>query len=159
MRKKLQSGRYMTLETRKDGTKFTNRALKEAAERLQAISRSYDQRQHALVEQASMQRGSCLIRKYDEHCGQYMPPAISETLCLCLLGVGWWGSGEVTVGVKALPPGHVITHYVACAPPTEVRMHVYLDQCTSGCAHWGHSLCVRQRRRPSNPQAVSSRRW
>ncbi|KAK9908301.1 hypothetical protein WJX75_005715 [Coccomyxa subellipsoidea] len=51
VRKKLQSGRYMTLETRKDGTKFTNRQLKEAAERLQAISRSYDQRQHALVEQ------------------------------------------------------------------------------------------------------------
>ncbi len=51
VRKKLQSGRYMTLETRKDGTKFTNRPLKEAAERLQAISRSYDQRQHALVEQ------------------------------------------------------------------------------------------------------------
>ena len=51
VRKKLTGGRYLTLETRKDGTKFTSRALKEAAERLQAISRSYDQRQHALVEQ------------------------------------------------------------------------------------------------------------
>ena len=51
VRKKLTGGRYLMLETRKDGTKFTSRALKEAAERLQAISRSYDQRQHALVEQ------------------------------------------------------------------------------------------------------------
>ena len=52
VRKKLQAGRYMTLETRKDGTKFTSRPLREAAERLQAIARSYDQRQSALVEQA-----------------------------------------------------------------------------------------------------------
>ncbi len=52
VRKKLSGGRYMTLETRKDGTKFTSRPLREAAERLQAVSRSYDQRQAALVEQA-----------------------------------------------------------------------------------------------------------
>ena len=51
MRKKLSGGRYLMLETRKDGTKFTSKGLKEAAERLQGISRSYDQRQHALVEQ------------------------------------------------------------------------------------------------------------
>lgn len=51
VRKKLSGGRYLMLETRKDGTKFTSRGLKEAAERLQGISRSYDQRQHALVEQ------------------------------------------------------------------------------------------------------------
>ena len=51
MRKKLMGGRYLMLETRKDGTKFTTKGLKEAAERLQGISRSYDQRQHALVEQ------------------------------------------------------------------------------------------------------------
>ncbi len=61
MRKKLQSGRYMTLETRKDGTKFTNRTLKEAAERLQSISKSYDQRQHALVEQAGPLSASCSL--------------------------------------------------------------------------------------------------
>ena len=53
MRKKL--ARYLMLETRKDGTKFTSKGLKEAAERLQGISRSYDQRQHALVEQVSPQ--------------------------------------------------------------------------------------------------------
>lgn len=51
VRKKLMGGRYLMLETRKDGTKFTTKGLKEAAERLQGISRSYDQRQHALVEQ------------------------------------------------------------------------------------------------------------
>ena len=51
MRKKLS--RYLMLETRKDGTKFTSKGLKEAAERLQGISRSYDQRQHALVEQVT----------------------------------------------------------------------------------------------------------
>ena len=52
MRKKLS--RYLMLETRKDGTKFTSKGLKEAAERLQGISRSYDQRQHALVEQVKL---------------------------------------------------------------------------------------------------------
>ena len=52
MRKKLS--RYLMLETRKDGTKFTSKGLKEAAERLQGISRSYDQRQHALVEQVTL---------------------------------------------------------------------------------------------------------
>ena len=52
VRKKLAAGRYLTLETRKDGTKLTDRALRDAAERLQALSRSYDQRQAALIEQA-----------------------------------------------------------------------------------------------------------
>ena len=39
------------LETRKDGTKFTNKALKEVAEKLQTISRTYDSRQQKLVEE------------------------------------------------------------------------------------------------------------
>lgn len=80
VRKKLQSGRYMALETRKDGTKFTNKALKEAAERLQSISKSYDQRQHALVEQVC---DSCFQRAHGvvsvsifqhrvSHCDMYM---------------------------------------------------------------------------------------
>ena len=41
----------MLLETRKDGTKFTNRALKESAERLQNLSGQYDDMQKQLVEQ------------------------------------------------------------------------------------------------------------
>ena len=41
----------MVLETRKDGTKFTNRPLKEAAERLQNLSGQYDDMQKQLVEQ------------------------------------------------------------------------------------------------------------
>ena len=57
MRKKLS--RYLMLETRKDGTKFTSKGLKEAAERLQGISRSYDQRQHALVEQVNLHLLMC----------------------------------------------------------------------------------------------------
>ena len=52
VRKKLS--RYLMLETRKDGTKFTSKGHKEAAEPLQGISRSYDQRQHALVEKVTM---------------------------------------------------------------------------------------------------------
>ena len=51
VRKQLQS-RYMTLETRKDGTKFTSRALKDAAESLQTISRSYSEKQAQLVDEA-----------------------------------------------------------------------------------------------------------
>ncbi|KAK9813003.1 hypothetical protein WJX72_007194 [[Myrmecia] bisecta] len=50
VRKKL-TAKYMTLETRKDGTKFTNRALKEAAERLQALAAQYDGMQKQLVDQ------------------------------------------------------------------------------------------------------------
>eukprot|EP00891_Asterochloris_glomerata_P003123 jgi/Astpho2/3123/fgenesh1_pm.00051_%23_46_t len=50
VRKKLQA-KYQTLETRKDGTKFTNRGLKEAAERLQGLAGQYDDMQKQLVEQ------------------------------------------------------------------------------------------------------------
>lgn len=53
MRKKLQA-KYMLLETRKDGTKFTNRTLKEAAERLQNLSGQYDDMQKQLVEQVTL---------------------------------------------------------------------------------------------------------
>lgn len=52
VRKQL-AARYQTVETRKDGVKFTSKALAQAAERLQAVSREYDRCQHALVEQAS----------------------------------------------------------------------------------------------------------
>lgn len=51
MRKQL-AARYQTVETRKDGVKFTSKALAAAAERLQAVSREYDRCQHTLVEQA-----------------------------------------------------------------------------------------------------------
>ena len=51
MRKQL-AARYQTVETRKDGVKFTSKALAGAAERLQAVSREYNRCQHALVEQA-----------------------------------------------------------------------------------------------------------
>ena len=54
MRKKLQGGRYLTLETRKDGTKFTSRGLREAAESLQGISRSYNDKQAQLVDEVMM---------------------------------------------------------------------------------------------------------
>ncbi|KAK9842053.1 hypothetical protein WJX81_006373 [Elliptochloris bilobata] len=50
VRKQL-AARYQTVETRKDGVKFTSKALSQAAERLQAVSREYDRCQHALVEQ------------------------------------------------------------------------------------------------------------
>lgn len=50
VRKKLQA-KYMVLETRKDGTKFTNRPLKESAERLQNLAGQYDDMQKQLVEQ------------------------------------------------------------------------------------------------------------
>jgi len=49
-RKKL-SAKYLLLETRKDGTKFTNRALKDAAQRLADLTADYNARQTELVEQ------------------------------------------------------------------------------------------------------------
>ena len=65
MRKKLS--RYLMLETRKDGTKFTSKGLKEAAERLQGISRSYDQRQHALVEQVNPPSADVQTLRWGHH--------------------------------------------------------------------------------------------
>ncbi|KAG2424130.1 hypothetical protein HXX76_014804 [Chlamydomonas incerta] len=50
VRGKLQS-KYLVIETRKDGTKFTNKALREAAERLNAASGQYSAVQAELVEQ------------------------------------------------------------------------------------------------------------
>lgn len=50
VRKTLQA-KYIELETRKDGIKFTNRALRTAAERLQQLSQAYDSKQAALVQQ------------------------------------------------------------------------------------------------------------
>jgi DNA mismatch repair protein MSH2 len=41
----------MVIETRKDGTKFTNRALKDAAERQADVSARYEQLQKDLVAQ------------------------------------------------------------------------------------------------------------
>ena len=53
VRKKLQAGKYLVLETRKDGTKLTSRAFREAAESLQSVSRAYDDMQHQLVDEVS----------------------------------------------------------------------------------------------------------
>ena len=50
VRKKLQA-KYQLVETRKDGTKFTNKPLREAAERLQNLAGRYDDMQKQLVEQ------------------------------------------------------------------------------------------------------------
>lgn len=43
--------RYLELETRKDGIKFTNKPMRAAAEQLQALTSDYDSRQAALVAQ------------------------------------------------------------------------------------------------------------
>jgi DNA mismatch repair ATPase MutS len=58
VRKKLQA-KYMLLETRKDGTKFTNRPMKEAAEKLQNLSGQYDDMQKQLVEQVGTKQRLC----------------------------------------------------------------------------------------------------
>jgi DNA mismatch repair protein MSH2 len=50
VRKKLQA-KYVELETRKDGTKFTTRALRGAADRLGRLAADYDARQAGLVRQ------------------------------------------------------------------------------------------------------------
>ena len=48
----LQSMKYETLETRKDGTKFLSRDMKRAATRLQQLATAYDSKQQKLVEEA-----------------------------------------------------------------------------------------------------------
>jgi DNA mismatch repair protein MSH2 len=77
VRKKLQA-RYVELETRKDGMKFTNRALRSAAEKLQKLSGEYDGRQSALVAQVVgvaatfaevWQRVGVLLAQLDVLCG------------------------------------------------------------------------------------------
>jgi hypothetical protein len=52
--------RYMVIETRKDGTKFTNRALKDAAERQADVATRYEQLQKDLV--AQVRRGAACRR-------------------------------------------------------------------------------------------------
>jgi hypothetical protein len=46
----------MTLETRKDGTKFTSRALKQAAERQAELAGRYESLQKDLVAQVRQRR-------------------------------------------------------------------------------------------------------
>lgn len=53
--------RYMVIETRKDGTKFTNRALKDAAERQADVSTRYEQLQKDLVAQVCVCGGVCAL--------------------------------------------------------------------------------------------------
>lgn len=50
MRPKLNA-KYKTIESRKDGTKFTNRQIESAAERLSTVSSQYEDLQTELVEQ------------------------------------------------------------------------------------------------------------
>lgn len=50
----VQSGKFETLETRKDGTKFTSKALRQAATQLQTFSGQYESRQGHLVEQVGL---------------------------------------------------------------------------------------------------------
>lgn len=50
VRKKLQA-KYIELETRKDGVKFTSRRLRNAAQQLQQLSSEYDSKQSVLVKQ------------------------------------------------------------------------------------------------------------
>jgi DNA mismatch repair protein MSH2 len=50
VRKKLQA-KYIELETRKDGVKFTSRRLRNAAQQLQQLSSEYDAKQSVLVKQ------------------------------------------------------------------------------------------------------------
>ena len=45
------NAKYKTIESRKDGTKFTNRPLENAADRLSAVSAQYEELQKELVEQ------------------------------------------------------------------------------------------------------------
>lgn len=51
VRNKLQGGKYSILEAKKDGTKFTSKDLRAAAERLQKHSGEYETLQKGLVEQ------------------------------------------------------------------------------------------------------------
>jgi DNA mismatch repair protein MSH2 len=51
VRKKLSHPKYISLETRKDGIKFTSKSLREAAEQLQSISREYSSKQQQLIDQ------------------------------------------------------------------------------------------------------------
>ena len=70
--------KYVELETRKDGIKFTNRPLRQAAERLQQLSAEYDRRQADLVAQA---RAWAVCQRLPE-------PVISHTMDVDLS----WGS-------------------------------------------------------------------
>ncbi len=52
-----QGGKYETLETRKDGVKFTCSSLRAAATQLQSLSNRYDSCQAALAQQVGCAHG------------------------------------------------------------------------------------------------------
>lgn len=49
-RKALQGSKYVVLETRKDGTKFTTHAMKDAAVRLNDSTKAYSDVQRSLID-------------------------------------------------------------------------------------------------------------
>jgi hypothetical protein len=80
----LSAVRYIVLETRKDGTKFTNRGLKDAAERLNAAAAKYEALQKDLVAQVGGGGEGCLYVRGKGWC---------VSVCVCGGGGCRTGSG------------------------------------------------------------------
>jgi DNA mismatch repair ATPase MutS len=55
LRSKIQN-KYITLETRKDGTKFTSKRMKEAAAELNEAAKQYSETQRTLIDSVRIRR-------------------------------------------------------------------------------------------------------
>ena len=75
----LPSCRYQILDSRKDGTKFTNRALREAAEQQSDVTNQYEQLQKDLVAQVSCT--STAVLGYHTHILYVSTPKLRLSCC------------------------------------------------------------------------------
>ena len=79
----------MVIETRKDGTKFTNRALKDAAERQADVSTRYEQLQKDLVAQVY---AVVYLDTHNYHCVMYcvlFTTSLPSAFCACIHLAEW----------------------------------------------------------------------
>jgi hypothetical protein len=128
---RLQS-KYQALETRKDGIKFTNRAIKQAAERLQALSRQYDDMQHTLVEQVCARARLGLDRESRHVWSRVDSPGRCRgrefrgpSVCLQPLGIAFMPTG-VAIACNDLPRRSclLMEGWRRCAKPQRRRLGV-----------------------------------
>ena len=99
--------RYLVIETRKDGTKFTHKPLREAAERLNAASGQYGAVQAELVQQVGGGEGE----EGGERGGR-RERAESVYVCVCVRVGGW-----VSVGVGVYVDAHIRIHITLLYTP------------------------------------------
>jgi hypothetical protein len=81
------TARYTLIETRKDGTKFTSKKLRDAAERLAAAGGRYEALQKELVEQVVAVAATFVEARCFPRARARAPPAAAGSMPLRLIAV------------------------------------------------------------------------